>query len=510
MQNLEENKIKQPDQLVNDAPTGTGVNSSANKVYLSVVGACFLLLTVVFVFFPRTRYSELEKRDLADFPSSELFFDDPASFTAAISQWFSDSEPYRDEFMTLSMYIRDALKFRTGNADEAITFIPAVEQPVAATPEKDSVNDPDTTRTVADENAKIANAGIIVLGSDENVRALMAFGGTPSSAMPFVNMVNRYAAEFPGIRVYAMPIPTATEFYLPEKVSKASRPQKPVIDQVASGVGAGRFVDAYSALSAHTDQNIYLRTDHHWAPLGAYYAAKALAATAGVPFRDLGNYTEKTVHRFVGSMYGYSKDVSVKNAPEDFVYYVPNGLAYKTTFISFNLDKNFKITSASKPYDGQFFRHYKDGSGAAYNTFMGGDSHIVKIKTGTPGTRRLLIIKDSYGNPVPSFLFYSFGEIHIVDFRYFNDNMKDYVSRNNITDIVMAFNVFNVCTSSVARKVANFLTQTPGDYAQSMPVSENDSVPDVKTTEAETVSGNTPEIETEATNAEPDNKGPEN
>ena len=219
-------------------------------------------------------------------------------------------------------------------------------------------------------------------------------------------------------------------------------------------------MDAYSQLSAHTTEPIYLRTDHHWAPLGAHYAAKALAKTAGVPFRELDSYEEHVIHNYVGTMYGYSKDISVKNAPEDFVYYKPKGLTPETTYITYKLDKNYKIVDETGPYKEDFFHDYPDGSTAAYCTFMGGDHHIVKVNTGTPSERRMLIIKDSFGNAIPSNLFYSFGEVHVTDFRYFPKNMKKYVDDNKITDIVLAFNVFNICSSKSMERVRNFLTQS--------------------------------------------------
>lgn len=445
-------------------PERKKAHKGAHVLFMILVGTVFFALALVFLFFPRSKYSELEKRDLAEFPDVSLLRENPGDYTAAISHWFSDSEPFRDEFMTLSMYLRDKLKYKTGNKEEAISFIPAAVEPEASETPDTEENEPSAVQNpMAEGNAKIANAGIIVIGTGEDVRALMAYGGTASSGAPFVRALNKYAETFPNLNVYGMPIPTATEFYLPEKAAKASKPQKPTVDYVtANAEGRAKVVDAYSMLAAHTDEDIYLRTDHHWAPLGAFYAAKAFANAAGVPFRDIDSYDRKVIHRYVGSMYGYSKDISVKNAPEDFVYYVPKGVNAETTFVSYVLDKDYKITSQRGPYKGQFFHQFKDGSANAYLTFMGGDTHTVRIKTGTPSSRRVLIIKDSYGNPLPSFLFYSFDEIHVVDFRYFTQNMQDYVRNNGITDIVLAFNMFNVCSNSAMNKIQKFLSQAPG------------------------------------------------
>ena len=111
----------------NASPKGKG-HIGASVMYILIVGIAFAIMTVVFVFFPRTRYSELEKRDLAEFPDIsdvESIRKDPSKFTAAISSWFSDTEPYRDELMTLSMSIRGAMKGDFRPEEETVSFRPA-------------------------------------------------------------------------------------------------------------------------------------------------------------------------------------------------------------------------------------------------------------------------------------------------------------------------------------------------------------------------------------------------
>ena len=436
-----------------------------HHVFLAVVGLVFFALAFVFVFFPRMEYSELEKRDLATPPSIYDLFENPSKFTSDVSYWFSDSEPYRDHFMTMSMGIRNGLKYYPfGEAENTISFKAADDDNTNPTK---NLFDPGNLEAqgnpLAEENAKIATAGIFVIGKEPNVRAITAFGGMPQYMTSYLSILKAYADELPGVTIYAVPIPTSGEFYIPDKAASRTKPQKPLVDYIRDNVDKKvKFVDAYKFLAAHTREDIYLRTDHHWTPLGAYYAAQALAVAAGTPFKTLDSYEKKTIHNFVGSMYGYSKDISVKNSPEDFIYYIPKGLPFETTYVSYKLDKNYNIVSESGPYKGKFFHEFKDGSSMAYSTYMGGDSHLVKISTGTPGNRKLLIIKDSFGNPVPSFLFYSFSEIHVVDFRYFTKNMKQYVKENGITDLAMVFNLYNLCSNSAMAKVKDFLHQQAG------------------------------------------------
>ncbi len=485
-------------------PDSKGKHGAA-VMYIVIVGIFFVILTAVFVFFPRTKYSELEKRDLAEFPDIsdiEKIKENPGKFTASVSSWFSDTEPYRDELMTMSMKIRGGMKADFRSDEETVSFRPADtgtsdsesdESATSIREDEKSIDDAsDDQHQSEDENsdeedindgkAKLGSSGTIIIGKGDKVRALMAFGGTVKGGGGYVDLLNTFADEFPGRNIYAMVAPLATEYYLPEKAAKASNPQKPFIYSIRDRLSPKvKFVDIYDELLKHKKEDIYLRTDHHWAALGGYYAAKKLAETAGVPFKSLDAYDRHVIKNFVGSMYGYSKDISVKNAPEDFVYYTPNQVNYDSEFVAYTLNKNFKITRESKPYKSAFFKKFKDGTGNAYLTFIGTDQAYVKVKTSTPGNRKLLIIKDSYGNAVPGNLFYSFNEVHVIDFRYFTHNLKDYVTKNGITDIAVCFNVFNAYSSGSASKVKKMLTQKGGIPA----VQESEVKPQPKAPESQ-------------------------
>ena len=69
----------------------------------------FLGFTIVFLFFPRSTYSALEKRELAKFPAFTMDKLKSGEFTKSINSWCSDSEPYRDVFMSMSMQEKEAI-----------------------------------------------------------------------------------------------------------------------------------------------------------------------------------------------------------------------------------------------------------------------------------------------------------------------------------------------------------------------------------------------------------------
>lgn len=448
--------------------------------FVTVIALVYLFFTAAFNLLPRSHYSVLEKRELNRFPSFTLDSLADGSYTAAISSWYSDTEPYRDTLMELSMQFRDLLGIRLG--EQNIQYVSqeknaAVEtageehDPVVAAEKHDHTEaTEDSVKSVKafehvdaeggiDDVAKVASSGIILVGSGENVRALMGFFGTERGGAKYAEVINQYGATFgKSVKVWCMPIPTSTEFYCPEDAAKFTKKQWPVFNSIFSNLSNGvRAVDIYSVLAQHTDEPIYLRTDHHWAPLGAYYAAQEFARVAGVPFGDLSRYEEHVVHRFVGSMYGYSQNVAVKKAPEDFVYHIPTEVEYTTTYVNYTLDEEFHVTGESRPYKSKYFFSFKDGSGAAYTTFMGGDIKLTKVETSTHNGRRLLVFKDSFGNAVPGYLFYSFEEIHVADFRYFTKDVVSYVDENHITDILFANNITNTCVNYTYSRYRKFL-----------------------------------------------------
>ncbi len=440
-----------------------------NIIYICLVALFFGSFTIVFDTFARPKVSELEKRELASFPDFTWEKLTSGEFTKEVSSWFSDSEPYRDELMTFSMQIKDLIGFNP--TDDNIKFHagdtplePNTEEgdSVSVNPDMDNDDESmDDDDMVLEENAKIAHAGIIIAGDGENTRALMCYGGSPNGCTAYAEAANLYKKTFGSqVNVYCMVIPTAVEFYCPPKVQNRTKSQLATTQHVFECLDSTvKAVDIYPSLKKHRKEPIYLRTDHHWAPLGAYYAAKKFAQVADVPFMELDHYKPDTVHRFVGSMYGYSKDIAVKNAPEDFIYYVPQDVEYSTTYTVYKIDKNYRVIGEQRPASGPFFYKFKDGNGGAYCTMMGSDTKLTQVRTSTKNGRRLIIIKDSFGNALPGFLFYSFEEVHVIDNRYFTKDIIAYVEEHSITDILFAHNIFSAYSNNTCKHITNFLHQ---------------------------------------------------
>ncbi len=285
------------------------------------------------------------------------------------------------------------------------------------------------------------------------------YGANPNNFKKYAAAINKYKEAFPDINVYSIVAPTACEFYAPPEIAAMSASQLAHINIVNKNLVGVQAVDVYSALAQHVDEDIYLKTDHHWAPLAGYYAAQEFAKAADVPFLPLSEYEKHVNKGFCGTMYGYSgKNEIIKNNPEDFVYYTPKNIKYTSTYYNYIISDG-DVIGAYEPANAAFFVDHGDNNSSNYCTFMIGDGKIVHVQTGTKNGRRLGIIKDSYGNAMAGYLFGSFEEIYVMDLRYFSHNMIDYIQEKGITDLLFVNNITIAGNKSMSDNLDTIRTQ---------------------------------------------------
>lgn len=277
---------------------------------------------------------------------------------------------------------------------------------------------------------------IPVVYHNGHYRALSLLGG--GSGNSYVSAVNTLRERLDSsVRIYSATAPLPSEYYIPANYEGYVLNQKECFDEVAGRFNDGiEYVDIDTALSYHTAEDIYLRTDHHWTPLGAYYAAAELAKAAGVPFKELSSYKAVDIEGYVGTMSIFTESEKLENDPELFRYYIPDNYEKcKTEFFS---------TSMESWGEGNFFIEVADPQSNAYITFMGGDEQIVKVTTDVKNGRKLMIVKDSFGNAIPSCLFGSFEEIMIVDMRYCDVSLVGLVNDEGITDLALIMDAYSM------------------------------------------------------------------
>jgi len=292
--------------------------------------------------------------------------------------------------------------------------------------------------------AEISN-DILIVGT----RAMEIFYGNKTRAVVFANVINNFAETLdPSVNVYSMVIPKAGAYYISqvEGYSHLASRNKDNIDAVSGALSDSvTDVNIYNILGVHANEPIYLRTDHHWSALGAYYASTVFAEQAGVDYAPLDSYKEVVRPGYLGTMYKYTNHSPILlNNPEDFLVYYPNA-DYTVTYYS-----AADLKSNPKNHDGGFFWEISDEQRSSwYSTFLRGDSYSVKaVSNVCKNGRKLLIVKDSYGNALAPYMLEGFEEIYIVDARSYKRSLKETVETYGITDVLFAECTFSAVGSS--------------------------------------------------------------
>lgn len=201
------------------------------------------------------------------------------------------------------------------------------------------------------------------------------------------------------------------------------------LEQVRDTLPEGSYVDARAVLQSHKQEDIYYRTDHHWKTLGARYVYEAWAEECGFSIVPTEEYTVSTLStEFFGTI--EAKVNCDVNGDSIEAYYPKKAIDY-TLIYNHN---------AEEPKESLYDMSCLDGRDK-YGVFFGGNQPLIEAKTQANTGRRLLIIKDSYANCFASFAMQDFDEVDLVDLRYFNESLKEFMETKDYTDILVLYNV---------------------------------------------------------------------
>lgn len=208
------------------------------------------------------------------------------------------------------------------------------------------------------------------------------------------------------------------------------------------------FVDAESVLTAHGEEYIFYRTDHHWTTLGAYYVYQAWAQSVGItPVGD----SELTVvsENFLGTTYSKLHTAEQADTISVFDTDTPVTLIHNLT----EETEGFYDWSALAKRD-------------QYAVFLGGNDGLLEIRresgakeetAGSPADRLadgpaggktedeqesvLLVVKDSFANCFIPYAAEHYDRILVADLRYLNMSLKALTEQYGVTDLLVLYNV---------------------------------------------------------------------
>ena len=98
---------------------------------------------------------------------------------------------------------------------------------------------------------------------------------------------------------------------------------------------------------------------------------------------------------------------------------------------------------------------------AKYMTFAGGNNPFTVLENHAVNDGSVLIlVKESFGNPLPAFLCDHYSTIYIIDYRYWDGNIIDFAREVHAGDLLFANSVVAVNTGSNVGFLAMMIKKT--------------------------------------------------
>lgn len=437
-------------------------------INIIVFGTVLTVMGVIFFIQKPTLVSDVEKRKLATMPVFTLdkFFE--GKYTDSLDKYVADQFPFREDLVSTSFWIAE----HRGMRDEEVKFYSAS---TLKKTEPDKV--PGKTDTLAGDSAlAIDSANTVGDGGDivsnmliYNGMAIQFFGGNDKMGKTYAAAINKFRKAWPAtVNIYDVVVPSTADLYMPAEYKKQSASEKRNIDVIYASLDPGiESVDAYSMMMAHKDEYLFFNTDHHWTGTGAYYAYSAFCNTAGMAPIQFSQMERKVKKNWLGSLYLLCRDQRLRENPDSAVYYKVPGPYKCWRYVDTNIEKGISIP---------LYAEY----GSGYGVFLGGDYPLMKVETEKKTGRSVVIVKNSFGNGFAPYFVANFDKVYIIDYRYFNHSLVDFVNNNGITDVVFLNNSFSANTGWHIRQIEKLLKGVSHKPVQP----KNDTVkkPDADTT----------------------------
>lgn len=192
--------------------------------------------------------------------------------------------------------------------------------------------------------------------------------------------------------------------------------------------------NAYDTLkdASKKGEQVFYKTDHHWTEAGAGAVFEAFMKNMGeTPAKN--NYDASIVRNdFYGTL--YSKAPSALTKPDTMVLpqHSDDNL-YSVSYVKENKTTNSLIDKS--------FLDKKD----KYAAFLGGNFSRVDIKSqNSVSDKKVLVLKDSYANAMIPYLADQYSEIILVDMRYYHfeqQTVSELIKSEKIDRVLMIYNM---------------------------------------------------------------------
>ena len=239
------------------------------------------------------------------------------------------------------------------------------------------------------------------------------------------------------IKIYNVLVPTHCGVTLPDKFKDTVSSQEDYLNKITSSYSADGIipVNTYNTLMQHRDEYLYFNTDHHWTGRAAYYAYADFCKTAGIDAIPIDSMTSKKIEGYQGSLADSDVD-GLNDLKEDYVEYFT---------VDKDIDTMLYDDEGNELYEYSLIHEYAEGVNA-YGVFLGGDQPLIVSKNNDGNGKKIAIVKESYGNAFCPFIAYTYSETHMIDSRYAEFNLNQYLADNEIDEVIFINNAMASAT----------------------------------------------------------------
>lgn len=368
------------------------MNKTIEKISQIIMVSVFLVFTIGFAvwsFLLKDReFSEMENRNLAQFPSFTWQNLKDGSFSADLEKYMSDQLPFKDELVTLKT---DADRLLMHDLQNGVYF-----------------------------------------GKDGYY--LQDYKEDSDQLEKNVGCINELAALCPGADINFMLVPNSISVMSDKLPSiNTTQDQQKTIDKVEQTLD--KKIKFYCPMSdlkeaAQSGTQVFYKTDHHWTSDGARVGFDGFMKFMGEPELKA-EYSVKELDSFLGTLYSKA----------------PSSLAEKETMKLYT-DKNTTLSVSyvdqKKTADTIFDSSFEDKKDK-YSTFFGGNYANVNIKSsGAQQNKKVLILKDSYANCAMPYFTSMYSDVTMIDLRFYHVQpltVSQYIKENGIEKVILLYNV---------------------------------------------------------------------
>jgi len=244
-----------------------------------------------------------------------------------------------------------------------------------------------------------------------------------------IEAVNEFARTV-GQPVDLMLVPSAGAV-LPEDMPLLADPypDREILSAAATmAEGPVRVFDLLPLFEGAADRGaLFYRTDHHWTSRGAQLACAAYLEQKGRESLRAEDYDVAACEGFAGT--AYSRSALWGTPPESIELWDSGG-----SFTVENLD-------APGTHAGLFYPEHLQ-RGDKYPVYLDGNHSLVRIRN-PQGQGKLLVIRDSFANCMGCFLADAYGELVLVDLRYYRAAVSPLLEEEHFDDVLVLYGVNN-------------------------------------------------------------------